>query len=420
MNFFKTRVFLDRNYFAALVYGGFLLYIGVAAARQGLSHYYADDAFRTGSNVGAVSAIYFQPENPDAYKVQGMLFLRNKDYNSAAESFEKAISLRKNDFLLWLRLGYSRFKSGDINAARTAYREGLTLAPKYSQPNYYMGIMLFENGQYEQAFRFLSKAAEYDPELYPEILHRARITFPDDPLAIERSVQPESIEAKKIVARYLIEHDFMTDNLRAFLIADELSEQEKNEFIESLIEKQNFDVARQVWLSQVNAGNARGNELIFDGGFEKITESDASGFGWRIDQRTSAISVALDSSEFHSGSRGVLIKFAGNVELGRKLISQLTYLQPNRKYQLKFFSRSMELISAGLPSIVITDGISNETLGRSAAFESTDGKWVEAKVDFVTREAAVAVISLQRSNCNTSPCPIFGQLSLDDFSITEN
>jgi tetratricopeptide (TPR) repeat protein len=420
MNFFKSRVFSGGNYFAALLYVGFVLFLGISAARQGLSYYYLDDAFRTGSNIDAESAIYFQPENPDAYKVHGMLFLRNKDYDSAAEAFEKAISQRRNDFLLWLRLGYSRFKSGDINAARTAYQKGLSLAPKYSQPNYYMGMMLFENGQYEQAFPFLSKAAAYDPELYPEILHLARITFPDDPQAIERSVQPESAEARKIVARYLIRHDFMPDNLKSFLVADKLTESEKNEFIGSLIEKQNFDVAREVWLSRLKNKNANGNELIFDGGFEQITESDPNGFGWQIDQKASAISVALDGSEFHSGSRAVLIKFAGNVELGRKLVSQLVYLQPNRKYQLKFFYRSTELISAGLPSIVITDGISNETLGRSAAFESTDGKWVEGKVDFVTKDAPVALISFQRSHCNTSPCPVFGQLSLDDFSITEN
>ncbi len=420
MNFFKAIVFSGGNYFAALLYVGFVLFIGVSAARQGLSHYYGDNAFRTGSDVDAVSAIYFQPENPDAYKVHGMLFLRNKDYDSAAEAFEKAIALRKNDFLLWLRLGYSRFKSGDINAARTAYHNGLTLAPRYSQPNYYMGMMLLENGQYEQAFPFLNKAAAYDPELYPEILHLARITYPSDPQAIELSVQPESVEARKIVARYLIKHDFMTDNMKSFLVADELSESEKNEFIGSLIEKQSFEVAREVWLSRLKNEDASGNELIFDGGFEQITESDAAGFGWQIDQKASAISVALDGSQFHAGSRAVLIKFAGNVEFGRRLISQLVYLQPNRKSQLTFFYRSTELVSAGLPSIVVNDGVSNETLGRSAAFESTDGKWVLAKVDFVTKEAPVAFISLQRSNCNTSPCPIFGELSLDDFSLMLN
>jgi tetratricopeptide (TPR) repeat protein len=420
MNFFKSRVFSGGNYYAALLYVGFVLFLGVYAARQGLSYYYSDEAFRTGSNIDAESAIYYQPENPDAHKVHGMLFLRNKDYDSAAEAFEKAIDLRKNDFLLWLRLGYSRFKSGDINAARTAYQKGLSLAPRYSQPNYYMGMMLLENGQYERAFPFLSKAAAYDPELYPEILHLARITFPDNPQAIERSVQPESAKARKIVARYLIKHDFMTDNLKSLLVADELSESEKNEFIGSLIEKHNFEVAREVWLSKQKNENASSNELMFDGGFEQIAESDPNGFGWQIDQKASAISVAIDSSQFHAGSRAVLIKFAGNVELGRKLVSQLVYLQPNRKYQLRFFYRSAELISAGLPSLVITDGISNETFSRSAAFESTDGKWVLAKVDFVTKEAPVAFISLQRSSCNTSPCPIFGELSFDDFSISEN
>ena len=246
MNIFNSKRSSGGHYFAALLYAGFILLIGVSATRQGLSHYYADGAFLTGSDVDATSAIYYQPENPDAYKVRGLLFLRDKQYASAAEAFEKAISLRGTDFLLWLRLGYSQSKAEHTDAARTAYQNGLALAPNYSQPNYYMGIMLLENGQYEQAFGFLSKAAQYDPGLYPEILHLARITFPADPQAIERSIQPESVEAKKIVARYLIKHDFINDNVMAFLTSDELAESEKNEFIESFLEKKNFTAAREV------------------------------------------------------------------------------------------------------------------------------------------------------------------------------
>lgn len=419
MRVFNSTAFTGRGYFLAFLYACFMLFIGFSAARQGLSHYYAEIALRTGSETAAASAINCLPGNPDAHKTQGLIRLRNWDYSAAADAFEQAIALRENDFLLWLRLGYTRLQLRDFNAAQAAYQKALTLAPNYTQPNFGMGSVLLETGQRERAFWFLSRAAESDTGLYPKILDLARTTYPDDPLSIERAVQAGSVEAKKIVARYLIEQFFMTPDLKSFLTGDELSEKEKDEFVRSLIEKQSFRMAREVWSAKARAKNIDVNTPIFDGGFENITESDESGFGWWIDQRISAISVARDDKIFHSGSSALRIKFAGNVEMSRPIISQLAYVEPHRKYQLKFFFRSSELISAGLPLIIISDGVSNEVLGRSN-MQATDDKWVESKIAFIAKEAPVALISLQRTNCDTSPCPIFGELSLDDFSLAEN
>ncbi|MGB7201882.1 MAG: tetratricopeptide repeat protein [Pyrinomonadaceae bacterium] len=419
MKFLISTVFSYGNLLAASGYFAFVLFLGVSAAEHGLSNYYADKALLTGSNILADSAISFEPENPNAYNSRGMISLRNKDYLVAAEAFEKAISLRDKDFSLWLSLGYCRVQLGDVGSARTAYEKALVFAPNYSQPNYRMGMLLFENGQYEQSTTFLSKAAEQDIELYPEILDLARKTFVDNPHAIENSVRPNSVEAKKIVARYMIDHNLMTDAIKAFLKGDELSKGEKNEFARYLISKQDFQAAFEVWLSRMKTDDRAENELIFDGGFEKIDARDESGFGWQIDQTTSAISVALDEKEFHSGSRAVRIKFAGNVELNRRLISQLTYVRPHQRYELKFFFSSPELISAGLPVIVVNDAVSDKLLGRSNEIQSTDARWFQARVVFVTQDTPAVTISLQRPSCNMSPCPLFGELILDDFSLSE-
>jgi tetratricopeptide (TPR) repeat protein len=406
-------------YLAALLYLAFVVYIGVSAANQGLSNYYAEDSYFRGSETEADTAIHWQPCNPNAYESRGMIFLRNREFITAASDFEKAVSLRENDFLLWLRLADARYRSGDIPAARTAYQRSLFLAPNYSEPQYHMGMMLLENGHPETAFQFLSKAAEFEPERYPEILDLARNSFPSDPAAIESSVQPKSIDAKKITARYLINHGLMTESMRSFVSSDQLAEREKNEFISLLIAETDFALARQVWLSKWKIEDAGSNDPIFDGGFERISESDPSGLGWQIDQNATALSVSLDEKEVHSGSRSILVKFAGNVEQDRKLVSQLVYLQPYQKYELRLFFRSTELISAALPVMEVTDGITAEVLARSASFHSTDGRWVEIGTSFKTRSNVVASISLIRPSCNTTPCPIFGDLSLDDFSVAE-
>lgn len=419
MKIFNSKDLSVNAFFPALVYACFIVFLGYSAARQGLSHYYADIAFRSGSETEAAAAIRYLPENPNAHKTIGEVLLRNKDYSGATAAFERAIAFSQNDFLLWLRLGYSHSQLKEYSAGETAYERALELAPNYSQPNYYMGMMLLETGRHEEAFRYLSKAADRDPDLYPQMLHRARVSFPDDPLAIESAFNPISRDAKKRVARYLIKHNLMTENVRSFLVSGELSDGEKNEFVQYLLHKENFQVAREVWLSRLKPEKFDVKELIFDSGFEAITENDPSGFGWQINQRLTATAVARDEKIFHSGSASLKIKLAGNVEIGKDIVSQLAYVEPRRKYWLRVFLLSPELVSAGLPSIAVTDGITDEMLGRSAEFHDTAGKWIEYKCEFIAKETPVVRINLQRINCNTSPCPIFGELFLDDFHLAE-
>lgn len=405
--------------FASAFYVCLVIFIGYSAARQGLSSYYSDDALGSGSETDAAAAVSYLPKDPHAHKTRGEILLRNKDHASAADAYEQALALKPNDFLLWLRLGHSRSLLSDFDAATVAYRRALDLAPNYSQTNYDMGMMLLEIGQTDEAFRYLSKAAERDPELYPQVLDLTRISFHNDPSAIEKALDPATREAKMMTASFFVEHDLMTESVRSFLTGEELSESEKNEFVQYLLEKRNFQIAREVWLSKSELGKFDLNEPIFDGGFERITESDRSGFGWQINQNLTATAVTRDQETFYSGSSSLKVKFAGNVELGQDIVSQLAYVQPWRKYSLRVFTRSSELVSAGLPAIAVYDGVSKEMLGRSDELKANDDRWVQHKCEFVTRYGPVVRISLQRIKCETSPCPIFGELFLDDFRLSE-
>lgn len=417
MRIFNDRDLSIRGFVAAVIYGCLVVLIGYSALKQGLSNYYANVAFGSGSEADAALAVSYMPENPHAHKTRGEVFLRNKNYPAAAAAYEQAAALSPNDFLLWLRLGYSRSLLYEFNASEAAYRKALKLAPNYSQPNYYMGMMLLKTGRTDDAFQYLSKAAERDPELYPQMLHQARIYFRDDPFAIEKGIHPTSRDTKKLVAQYFIKHNFMTENVRSFLTSGDLSDGEKNEFVQYLLHKENFQVAREVWLSKLKLEKFDPSESVFDGGFEAITENDPSGLGWQINQTMAATAVARDQETFHSGSSALKVKFAGNVEIGKDIISQLAYVQPRRRYSLRVFMRSIEMVSASVPSIVLRDGVTNELLGRSEEFRSTNGTWVEYKCEFVTKDAPVVRISLQRIECDSNPCPIFGELFLDDFVL---
>ena len=419
MKIFNNRNLFINSWLLVLAYVCFIAFIGYSAARQGLSHYHANIAFRSGSQSVAATAVGFLPENPYAYKTLGEVLLRNKNYSGAAAAFENAIEFSQNDFLLWLRLGYSRSQLKEYEASEIAYNKALELAPNYSQPIYSFGMMLLETGRTEEAFLHLAKAAERDPALYPQVLDLARTAFPHDPLAIERSFNPTSRETKQLVVSYLIEHGFMTDSVRSFLVSEELTGHEKTEFVRFLLEKKNFETAREVWLSRLKPDQFDANELIFDGGFETITENDASGLGWQINQTITATAVTRDLKTFHSGSNSLKVKFAGNVEVGKNIVSQLANVRPGRKYSLRLFALSPEMISAGPPALTVSDGVTNELLAAPIEMRSTGGNWREYKYEFVATATPVVRIGLQRTGCNEIPCPIFGELYLDDFQLAE-
>ena len=54
------------------------------------------------------------------------------------------------------------------------------------------------------------------------------------------------------------------------------------------------------------------------------------------------------------------------------------------------------MISAGLPAIVVTDGLTTEPLASSAPIQNTAGEWVQQTIDFTAKDAPVVLVSLQR------------------------
>jgi hypothetical protein len=95
-------------------------------------------------------------------------------------------------------------------------------------------------------------------------------------------------------------------------------------------------------------------------------------------------------------------------------------VEPRASYRLSFAARTREVVSAGLPLVVVTDAgdDTRQPLGRPVVLPQGTSPWQDYVVEFTTDEATSAVlISVRRQDCPSSPCPIFGQVWLDDFSI---
>jgi hypothetical protein len=70
--------------------------------------------------------------------------------------------------------------------------------------------------------------------------------------------------------------------------------------------------------------------------------------------------------------------------------------------------------------IVVNDASNNQLLGKSENLPTATTPWTNLSFDFTTLPTSqAAVIRLQRNNCASSPCPIFGTLWLDEFYVEQ-
>lgn len=404
---------------AAIGYLVVLCVAGVAGARFAASSFLAESAIRSVSPGRALAAIRIDGANPRAFERLGILFESTSDFDQAAAMFQEAVRLSPNDHRLWLRLAESQFRTGDRRAAESSYIQAIELAPNYSLPYMAAGRMYSSADQNDEALRFFAAGARIDPTHYPEALKSAARAFDNDPGAMERALAPLSLKGKSIVAWYFLDRALMTEATRAFLLSDELGVEEKNTVIRFLKEKRRYALAREVWLSRKRSDGDTVDERapLYDGGFELLTHSDPAGFGWQIDTELPYVSVARSQGGAYSGRVALNIRFAGNVELQRPVVSQLAHVEPGKAYRLTFYFRVRELVSAGLPRLVVTNAETNEILAQSGPIYDPGGEWVARSIPFKAPESPVVLVSVQRPECSANPCPIFGELSIDEFSI---
>ena len=404
-----------RGYIFSAFYVCLLVLAATLSAKIGLSHYFARKADQDQS---FARALFFDQKNPEAYVRRGDYALAKQDFSSAVENYLRAADLRKNDFVLWTRLGSALAKLGERDRAKAAYQNSLDLAPHFAQPNRLMGLLLLEKGRDEQAFEYLRKGAEADQALYPELLQIALRRYPSDISSIERFADPRSTGQKKLLAAFMINHDLMSIRLKTLLTGDLLSDTEKDLFVTQLLSKNKTRLAYEIWSTKsgvVNILPAAGEKVI-DGSFEGPSAGNNT-FGWRLGHKLEAVSVAVDSARHHSGSRALNIQYKGDLDPGATLFSQLVAVEPNTNYRLSFAVLSTELTSGALPVITVTGG--HTPLAKSHMIEATGGKWFVKTIEFRSGKDDSVVIALQRANCVASLCPIFGDLSLDDVSMVE-
>ncbi|MGH9970254.1 MAG: carbohydrate binding domain-containing protein [Pyrinomonadaceae bacterium] len=388
-------------------------------AQAGLARLLGRYAAFTADLAAADKAIALTPSDPEAHTTRaGVLYHLNR-VSDAAREFEIAVSLRPLDDYQWLKLAMVRDELKDPAGALTAFDESVRLGPYYSLQRFQRGNFLLRRRRFDEAFADLRAAAESNPNFIPNLIDLAWGFSRGDAKATEQLAQITTKEKRIAFARLLATRGKATQAIEQLSLAGPVSDQTRSDLAHLLISANMFQEAYEIWENSPTAGARQASPVIYDGGFEGPLSLEEMNFGWRLARSPQGASLAIDSSQTHSGSKSLSIEFSGNTNPDLALVSQLIPIEPSQRYRINFSARTQDIVSGGLPFAVVSDAAGDrKRLAESPTVRENQNGWQTLSFEFRAEPTTKAVVlSVQRKNCTTSPCPIFGWIWLDSFSI---
>lgn len=390
----------------------------LSAAKFGYARLLGKYAVASNSIAAADRAVSLAPTDPEVHRARARVFNRLQNPAEARKSFEIASRLRYRDDYLWLELGSTRDGLGDTTAALAAFDQAVQWAPHYAHTRWQRGNLKLRMGRHDEAFADLRAAAASKSSLLPSLIDLAWGLSRNDVKTAEQLIQIDNDHERLAFARLLAQRgkgDECVEQVR--LLATPLSEQNRHELVQQLVGAKAFHKAFELWRTDTPTATP----LILDGGFEELTRHPFvdRGFGWHVFPKPEP-AVQQDESEKRSGKKSLRLGFNGDWKAPNETISQTIVIEPERRYRISFGVKTKDIVTGGPPAIAIRDAVTNERLGQSEAFPTPTSNWQTMSFEFSTKLGMQAVVlEFMRVAGDCNPCPIFGELWLDDLVIED-
>lgn len=365
----------------------------------------------------ATEAIRLAPRDAETHRAQAVLFRKFQMYSEAAKQLEIATSLRPADDYLWLDLGTVRDELGDSEGALRAFDQAVARAPYYAHTKWQRANLRLRMGRYDEAFAELRDAAKSNRRYLPTLLDLAWGLSNQDAALAQQLAGVEDSDSRITFTRFLARKGRGNETVEQFrVVKGNMSDEVRREIVKALLESKSYSAAYEVW----SFGNSASNGGVYDGSFESAINLNEVGFGWTVLREPGKVSISIDPSQKDDGTKSLRLAFDGNSDPSSQLISQIVLIKSQRRYRLNFSVKAKEIVSGGLPIISVRQAAKDELIASSSTLPQSSDSWQKLSIEFSTPENCEAVIlSLTRNGCATSPCPMFGVLWLDSFSLEE-
>jgi tetratricopeptide (TPR) repeat protein len=405
----KARVI--RTTVAVLAIGVCLLLMQ-AAARIGFSRLLERYAVAVNSLPAADQAVALTSSDPEAHRTRATILNRLQRTAEAEASLTTATNLRPNDDLLWLELASTREDLGNDEGALAAYDQAVRCAPYYAHTHWQRGNLLLRMRRYDGAFADLRQAAASNRKYLPTLIDLTWSLTAGDTKKTEALLQINNDDERLAFARFLAQKGKGKEVLEQVgLLKTPLSDQNRVELAHLLFVAKSFHESFEL------SGELTKPDEIGNSGFEESLLVDNSTRGWIVFRPPKA-KLAIDVSDKFAGARSLQISLDGEWEPSEPLLSQVIVLSSPQRYRLTFALKTKDLVTGGPPRIVVEDAQTRRVLAKSEAFPQSTGVWQQMSVEFkMLAPADGVIIRLLRDSCSSAPCPIFGVIWLDEFSL---
>jgi hypothetical protein len=260
--------------------------------------------------------------------------------------------------------------------------------------------------------------------LMPQAIGLAWAAFSGEAPEVEQALQPQTPFAHLALASFFAKHGRAGEAIAQFRAAGAVSTEQRRALLADLLAAKSFTEAYRVWSSDRPAkGDAslRAIAAMANTGFDEPIAIDESGFGWKLSKDLRAVRISLDTSKPYNGTYSLRIDWSGESDPSTPVISQLVLVEPKTRYRLSFAARTQELLTIGLPYVMVADAGDDKkaVLAQSKTLTQGTGGWQDYLTEFTTAESTSAVIiSIRRVTCATPQCAALGHAWFDNFSLT--
>jgi hypothetical protein len=367
-------------------------------------------------------AIRLEPTNAEYHELVGRnLALSGANLDEAISNFRTSVRLNPYDARCWLDLAGAYQVAGRTSEQEESVEHAVEADPNTPHVAWEAANFFLVQGDREKALRYFSVVLANDPERVDVALQLcSRVT--GDANQIVEQVLPRRSDLYLSFLRLLISKQEVAaaENVWNHLIAlnQEFSTKLAFPYFRFLIAKQEVAAAQTAW--QQLAGVDRSlqpylpshENLVVNGGFEENVLN--GGFDWWYESNPH-VALAIDTSEFASGTRSLSITFDGQ-NPGDAGISQFIPVKPNTEYEFSAEYRAEELDTASGPRFSISDPYTGASYVLSDDILGTN-PWRSEQAQFHTRPNAKLV--LLRIVRQPPDQLIRGELWIDDLKLAE-
>src|SRR5580700_1411130 len=310
-------------------------------------------------------AIRLEPSNAEYRELLGRnLALSGASLDEAISDYRTAIHFDPYEARYWLDLAGAYQVAGRTNEEGESIEHAVEADPTTPHVAWEAANFFLVQGDHEKALRHFRVVLANDPEMVDSALQLCWRATGDANQILEQALPPRPDLYLSFLCLLVSKQEVAAaENVWSHLIGLQQTFPTKLAFpyFRLLIAKQEVTAAQAAWQQlatvspSLQAYLPSRENLIVNGGFEENVLD--GGFDW-WDQSNPHATLAIDTDEFHGGTRSLSVTFDGQnpPEAG---IVQFIPVRPNTEYEFSAECRSEELETASGPRFAITDAYTN-------------------------------------------------------------